>query len=283
MDNESLPQPPRIDAAQLHPPLLRLLRPLVRLLIRAGMTFPALVALLRELHVQVAEQEFALAGKAQTDSRVSLLTGIHRKEVRRLREAGAPVSAVPAAVSLGGQIIGAWLSTPGYVDEAGEPLPLARTAQAPGEPSFEGLVGSVTRDVRARAILDEWLAQGLAQVDAAQRIQLTESAYIPAQGGVELAYYFGRNLHDHMAAASANILSPKPPFMERAVHYDGLDAAQAAHLEQASRQIANAALVRVNKEARRMVTKGPPPPGDEWRWIFGVYVYREKIGKDGEP
>ena len=66
-------------AAKLHAPLARLLRPLVRLCIRSGMTFPALAQLLRELFVNVAEHDFALEGKEQTDSRVSLLTGIHRK------------------------------------------------------------------------------------------------------------------------------------------------------------------------------------------------------------
>ena len=90
---------PSLDGSKLHAPLARLLRPLVRLLIRSGITFPALIDLLRELYVNVAENEFPLPDKAQTDSRVSLLTGIHRKEVRRLRGAGAPVNMVPAAVS----------------------------------------------------------------------------------------------------------------------------------------------------------------------------------------
>ena len=81
----------RSATTSLHAPLARLLRPLVRLCIRSGMTFPALAQLLRELFVNVAEHDFALEGKEQTDSRVSLLTGIHRKEVARLRGAGAPV------------------------------------------------------------------------------------------------------------------------------------------------------------------------------------------------
>ena len=87
-------------AAKLHAPLARLLRPLVRLCIRGGMTFPALTQLFRELFVNVAEHDFALEGKEQTDSRVSLLTGIHRKEVARLRGAGAPVNETPATLSL---------------------------------------------------------------------------------------------------------------------------------------------------------------------------------------
>ena len=132
-------------AEKLYPPLARLLRPLVRLCIRAGMTFPALCQLLRELYVNVAEHDFALSGKEQTDSRVSLLTGIHRKEVSRLRGAGAPVNAVPASVSRTGAIIARWLASPRYCDAAGAPAPLPRTGDA-GQPSFEELVASVTRE-----------------------------------------------------------------------------------------------------------------------------------------
>src|SRR4030088_3665276 len=65
-----------IAAASLHAPLARLLRPLGRLCIRGGMTFPALAQLLRELFVNVAEHHFALEGKQQTDRPASLLTRI---------------------------------------------------------------------------------------------------------------------------------------------------------------------------------------------------------------
>src|SRR4028118_1391499 len=88
-----------LEPATLQAPLARLLRPLVRLLIRNGITFPAVTELLRELYVNVAEHDFTLPGKDQTDSRVSLLTGVHRKEVRRLRGAGAPANVVPDAGS----------------------------------------------------------------------------------------------------------------------------------------------------------------------------------------
>ena len=47
--------PPPPDAARLQTPIARLLRPLVRLFIRCGLTFPALSDLLRELYVNVAE------------------------------------------------------------------------------------------------------------------------------------------------------------------------------------------------------------------------------------
>ena len=261
------------EGAGLHAPLARLLRPLVRLLVARGITFPALTDLLRELYVNVAEYDFALPGKEQTDSRVSLLTGIHRKEVRRLRGAGAPVSVVPAVVSRTSRIIARWIADPAFTDPQGQPLPLPRTADA-GAPSFEALVSGVTRDLRPRAVLDEWLDRGLAFLDAQDRIVLAEAAYVPrGDGSAEpQLYYFGRNLHDHIAASVANIVGDTPRFLERAVHYDGLSKELAVKLEARAREIAMEALQQANREAHAACQTDP---GGEYRWNFGLYVYAE--------
>ncbi|MCJ2071143.1 DUF6502 family protein [Methylobacterium sp. J-030] len=261
------------EGAALHAPLARLLRPLVRLLVARGITFPALNDLLRELYVNVAEYDFALSGKEQTDSRVSLLTGIHRKEVRRLRGAGAPVSAVPAVVSRTSRIIARWIADPAFTDPQGHPLPLPRNAEDDA-PSFETLVAGVTRDLRPRAVLDEWLDRGLAFTDAQDRIVLAEAAYVPRGDGAEgpQLYYFGRNLHDHIAAAVANIVGDTPRFLERAVHYDGLSKELAAKLEARAREIAMEALQQANREAHAACQTDP---GGDHRWNFGLYVYAE--------
>lgn len=266
---------PGPDADQLSPPLARLLRPLVRLCIRGGMTFPALCQLLRELYVNVAEHDFALAGKEQTDSRVSLLTGIHRKEVSRLRGAGAPVNEVPASVSRTSAIIARWLASPQFSDAQGQPLALPRASGGPGA-SFETLVASVTRDVRPRAVLDEWLDRHLVTIDEDDRVVLAEAAFIPQGGDDGKLYYFGRNLHDHIAAAVSNVLAPSPAFIERAVHYDGLSADLAKRLEARARELALAALQQANREAHAACETDV---GGDHRCNFGVYVYREKMDR----
>jgi hypothetical protein len=242
-------------------------------LVARGITFPALTDLLRELYVNVAEYDFALAGKEQTDSRVSLLTGIHRKEVRRLRGAGAPVSVVPAVVSRTSRIIARWIADPAFTDPQGHPLPLPRTAEGSAS-SFETLVSGITRDVRPRAVLDEWLDRGLAFTDAQDRIVLAEAAYVPRGDGAEgpQLYYFGRNLHDHIAAAVANIVGDRPRFLERAVHYDGLSKDLATKLEARAREIAMEALQQANREAHAACQTDP---GGDHRWNFGLYIYTE--------
>jgi hypothetical protein len=266
-----------IAAANLHAPLARLLRPLVRLCIRGGMTFPALAQLLRELFVNVAEHDFALEGKEQTDSRVSLLTGIHRKEVARLRGAGAPVNEVPATLSRTSAIIARWIAAPEFTDAKGEPLPLPRTAGGDA-PSFESLVASITKDVRPRAVLDEWLDRKLVTINDDEEIVLVEAAFVPHGDDDRKWHYLGRNLHDHIAAAAENVSSTTPRFLERAVHYDGLSAKLAKRLEARSRELAMDALKTANREANRALTRDK---GGEHRWNFGIYIYSE--GPDGAP
>ncbi|TPN80726.1 hypothetical protein FJ987_28775 [Mesorhizobium sp. CU2] len=247
------------------------------------MTFPAFVDLLRQLYVNVAEHEFALPDKQQTDSRVSLLTGVHRKEVSRLRGAGAPVRVVPDSVSRTSAIVARWLADPSFVDADGTPLPLPRAGEA-GEVSFVSLVESVTRDLRPRAVLDDWLDRKLVEIDASDRVVLLEGAMVPREDGEVRLYYLARNLQDHAAAAVANVLADNPPFIERAVHYDGLSEELARSLEAHSRKVVVETLIQLNKHANQAVKSDP---GGTSRWNCGVYILTSDdastVTEDGTP
>jgi hypothetical protein len=265
-------------------PLAALLRPLVRLLIQCGVTFPVLADMLRGLYVEVARRDLLADPKARTDSRVSLLTGVHRKEIRRQR-APEPAPAEPVIVTRTSGIIARWLGTPGYAaaGAGGAPSALPRSGPAP---SFEALVASVTRDVRPRAVLDEWLSQGIVRLDGEGRVVLDAGAFLPRDGGggapedwSALLFYFARNLHDHIAAASANVLANgAAPFLERSVHYDRLRPAAAGRLASLGRDAAQAMLLDVNRVAAEIAdaddaAAGPVKGGR--RVNLGVYLYFE--------
>ena len=142
----------------------------------------------------------------------------------------------------------------------------------PGQASFETLVASVTRDLRPRAVLDEWLDRKLVTLDSQDRVTLLDTAFVPRGGDEQQLYYFGRNLHDHIAAAVTNIQGDAPRFLERSVHYDGLSDAVMRRIEARSRDLAVEALQEANREAHRICdTDG----GGTWRWNFGIYIYAE--------
>ena len=139
----------------------RVLRPLVKFMLVNGVTLPFVNQLLKQIYVEVAEESFVLADKPQTDSRISLLTGVHRKDVRRLRSEDPELVETVGAISLGAQVVSNWLSEERYLDGYGRPkaLPLraqnasSKATQKAQDVSFEDLVASVSRqDLRPRVV-----------------------------------------------------------------------------------------------------------------------------------
>jgi hypothetical protein len=270
----AIPAPPTPSDALLAA-CRRILRPLVRVLIARGIMLPALVTLLKRVYVEVAADSFALDGRPPTDSRVSLLTGVHRKDVRALRESGAPAGSPPSP-GIGASVVGRWLGDARYVPPSGQPRRLPRSAPA-GEPSFNALVAEVSADVRPRTVLDELERQGLVAVDAdADTVTLLAEAFVPCQGDSAMLQLFAANLHDHAAAAAANLLAEdgRPVFLERAVYYNHLSATSVAELEREARERGIAALVELNALALARQDADATSPDADQRFRFGVYFYR---------
>jgi uncharacterized protein DUF6502 len=254
--------------------LRHLLRPLVRLLVARGVTYTMLSDLLKEIYVNVAQSDFALEGKRPTDSRVSLLTGVHRKDVRRLRDAApAKDDTVPEAVALGAQLVSAWTTRREFVDAKGKPRPLPRLSSQGGGRSFESLVESVSKDIRPRSVLDEWLRLGVVELDADDRVVLRTAAFVPRRGFDEMAFYLGHNVHDHLAAAAHNLLGEGRPFMERSVHYDELGERSVEELAELAGRAGMDALNEVNRKAQACETRDRGAAAPRGRMTFGIYFY----------
>jgi hypothetical protein len=263
--------------------LRQLLRPLVRLLLSHHLTYPFLTSLLKESFLEVAEQDFALEDKAQTNSRLSLLSGVHRKDVKRLRGRGIDDPATPPTLSLGSKIVARWTTLPEYLDEAGRPRPLPRQAPAAGGASFEALVESVSRDIRPRAVLDEWLRLGVAHLDAAGCVELDTAAFIPSKGFGEKTFLFGRNLRDHIAAGVHNLLGGDPPFVDRSVYYEGLSDESVRELKQLSEKKGMEALQAVNRWAMKLRERDRGRRDSSRHINFGIYVYDAAAPREREP
>lgn len=273
MDNQST------SAPEFQPPILaairHLLRPLVRLLLSHGITFPIFCDLVKSAYAKVAEEEFRLASKPQTDSRISLLTGIHRREINRLRNEPATVIVLSQRASMSALLLTIWSGHPEYLDEQGLPGPLPRLASKGTRRSFESLVQSVSKDFRARVVLDEWLRQGIVRLDEDDRVHLCADAFVQPQDIEEKIYYFGQNIHDHLAATVHNLAGGAPPFMERCVFYDKLSADSAKQLADYSRVVGMKALHSVNRRAAELQKRDEGQADAVHRTNFGVYNYSE--------
>ncbi|MFW5450318.1 MAG: DUF6502 family protein [Methylophagaceae bacterium] len=252
------------------------LRPLVKLLLKSGITFPFLADLLKQIFIEVADSDFRLEGKQQTDSRINFLTGIHRKDVKKLRNNNLPDNAIPNSVSLGAQVVANWIGNDAYLDSRNKPLPLPRLIKNGGEQSFEALVILVNKDIRSRAVLDEWLNLGVVSLDDKDRVCLNTQSFVPEKGFDEKAWFFGEHLHDHMAAAVHNLLGEKPPFLERAVFYDQLSQYSVDKLKKIADQSGMRLLRKLNKKAMELQSNDKASPeSHNLRMRFGIYFYNE--------
>lgn len=263
----------------------RVLRPFVKIMLANDLGYTFAIDLLKTIFVEVAERDFSINGKKQTDTRISLISGVHRKDVRRLREYLPDVhEVVPENISLGAQLIATWNSDARYLDEAGKPKPLPRLAVSDGD-SFESLVRSISTDIHPRAVLDEWLRLGFAEVDAENFVHLKSEAFISQDGWEEKAFFFSHNLHDHAAAAVSNLLDQPPGFLERCVYYDDLNSQHVQQLTEMAKEQSMKTLNDVFKAADTYAKEDTNSTEPKMRITYGVYFYHTPMTaeEDGTP
>lgn len=266
--------------------LTRVLRPLVRAMIARRLPYPELAEKLKELYVDSCARHFRLGGKRLTDSRISLLTGLQRKDIRAVRarlEGGGSGAEPPGAGPLP-RLLARWIAGPPYADETGAPRGLPRAAS--GGPSFESLAAEVSRDIHPRTVLDELIRLDLVSHDRDDdRVSLIASAYLPSRDDAALLGYFGANLGDHAEAAAANLLAaPEPgPFFERAVHYNQLTPDALDELEEMARRLQGEALSALNARALALQQRDAGAAAATGRFRCGAFVYRSRDeGPEGE-
>ncbi|MBK6957130.1 MAG: hypothetical protein IPH22_00900 [Nitrosomonas sp.] len=183
----------------------------------------------------------------------------------------------PQNISLGARLVSLWTSDARYLDENNQPKPLPRFMKEGGDISFEGLVASVSCDIRSRVVLDEWLRLGVAHFNDENRVCLNTSAFIPAHGFDEKVYYFGHNLHDHAAAATSNLLGENQPFLERSAYYDGLSVDSVKLLAEQSERLGMKSLLAINKSAMDLEKNDALKSSSRYRMTFGIYYYSEPV------
>lgn len=199
----------------------RILRPLVRVLLRNGVTCSAVTEVIRRSFVGVAHEEFGLEGKAPTQARISVLTGLHRKEVSRLlKEHVSDVPLPEERRNRAASVLGAWLRDPDFHDANGQPRPL----ELSGEGSFADLCRRHSGDMKPGSIADELLAAG-ALVKEDGRLRMTSRGYVPAKDPVEILRILGTDTAELIETIDHNLRSaPEGRRYQSKVMYDNLPA-----------------------------------------------------------
>ncbi len=213
---------------------LQLMRPYARLMVAQGLKFGAAVEVLKRAFVEMGKAEIEFAGAVGNISRISISTGIHRQEVKRLLD--TPTGALDGGRSLASEIYVRWMTDSTYRSR-GKPRVLPfRTAV--GKLSFETLARTISTDVHPRTLIEELKRLGLVEVDeASETLQLSMSGFVPINERAAMLGLLGDNISDHFAAAVGNVLGDTPRRLEQAIYAEGLDADGLTQLDARTREI----------------------------------------------
>lgn len=277
MSFSSPPADSRTRADVLLAESLNLLAPLARGLVANGVTYPVFAQALKQVFLEAARAELTEQDKRITDSALSLLSGVHRKDVRTMsHQETAPQEL--RALSMAMEVATRWSSDPAFCDADGKPRVLSLRSKGSGGASFEELTQAVSKDFHSRSVLEEMLRLGVVKVDG-DEVALRTDDFVPREGFAEAAYFLGVNGADHLAAALANLkvlgTGRETPFLEHAVFADELSADSAHELQLLARRLWVTAFKRFAQAAQDAVNRDAALPLEQRseRMRFGTYCF----------
>lgn len=251
---------------------LALLVPLARWLVRNGVGYASFAPALKTVFVEAARRELATPDGQPTDSALSVLSGVHRRDIRAMGGEASPSAAQPKAPSVASQLFTRWLTDPALRGPDDRPRALPKSGE---NGSFDALARQVSSDVHPRTLLDEMQRLGLVAV-AGDTVQLQAAAFVPQEGFDEMASLLSANVSDHLAAAVHNLHAPAgPKFLEQSLFGSGLSAASAERLGESARRLWQDAFRQMAAEAAALLERDAQDHATSMRMRFGVYFYAE--------
>jgi len=256
----------------------RILRPLVRILLRNGIVSDALTELVRKTYVDVANEEFRIDGRTQTLSRVSVITGLNRKEVSRLLKLPPVDRSDEVWWNRAAHVLACWLRDDTFLDRKGDPLDLPFAGEGA---SFSELVRRHSGDMRPRSIADELLRLGaIEKVDG--KLRMTSRGYVPGADPERIIEILGMDTAEFMEVIDHNLLAdPDERLVQLKVLSDNVPVVYREEFNAYSGRLTRNLL----EELARWLSErdmGSDRSGDDERVVLGLGVYQiNRIARPG--
>ena len=159
------------------------MRPIARLLLRCGVTWKELAELCKIVYVEAAAADYGKHGRPANSSRVAILTGLSRREVKRVKD----LIAQPRQqgfhsverINHASRLLTGWFTDPDFLDSRGKPRLLSQG----GDLGFDALLKRYAPDIPPTAMLKELKNVGAARETAAGKLRAMTRYFMP--GGLD--------------------------------------------------------------------------------------------------
>lgn len=255
--------------------IIKVLRPLIRVLIRNEVTHAELTELVRQTYVEVAYDAYSIPGQEMTYSRVAVLTGLSRKEVVRLKAVlESEEVLVKQAPNRAQRVVHGWLGDREFLDRKKQPrdLPVKGSKR-----SFQTLVQRYSGDITYGAVLDELNLIGVTELTDEGLVRLINKAYIPYKDELEKVRIMSVCVSDLFESAVYNIENTdREPHFQRQMVYSGIEPDLAEAFKTLSAEKATGLLEFLNEylsSERNKSIKAERANGK--RVGMGIYYFEE--------
>ncbi len=259
----------------------KILRPLVRVLLRNNIPYGGFADLAKKVYVDVATEEFGIPGRKQTTSRVSIITGLSRKEVHRVRQLPAATdSPFVERYNRAARVISGWVRDERFSDHRGRPATLPVEGK---RASFSRLVRTYSGDVPPRAVLDELLRVGAIERLEDGRVRLLTRAYVPAADASDKISILGTDVSGLLATIDHNLQCPPGEArFQRKVAYDNLPEEAILEFKKFSGSQAQKLLEKLDRWLSARDRDVNPKVKGTGRMVAGVGIYYFEDSHEGE-
>jgi hypothetical protein len=184
--------------------LRRLLKPLVRLLISQGMSHAELSEAAKDAYVEMAIR-YEGGGNKVNQSRIAILTGLTRKEVKNVIDRAIESNNTPPKASRPSRVLTGWFNDPDYTGPYGIPIELSYDSQEVDVPNFVQLVKTYSGDMAPRQMLHELQRSGCVVEVSAARFKAVKRDHTYKQLSPELINRLGELGSRVFSTAATNI------------------------------------------------------------------------------
>jgi len=269
-----------MSAAALQQTIKKLLRPIIRMLLRNDVAFSDLAEWVKRLYVDVAEKEFAVEGRKQTVARIAVLTGLNRKEVKRLLEEPLVQPDYQTKHNRAKRVISGWMNDADFLDSRGRAKPLDINDKEIG---FSALVKRYSGDIPPRAILDELLRVGVVEKLKNQKLKLNKRGYVPQNSNEDMLKILAESGADLLESMDHNLSRPtEPSRLQLQVAYDNLPLESVQSFRSMSRDQAHELIQNLDKFLATQDRDANPSHKGQGRYRagLGVYYFEQNLDED---
>ena len=197
--------------------LYTILKPLISLMVRNGLSFGEFSQIAKHAYIEVIEKELLASGEKATTSSIAIITGLTRKDVAALRKNKTPKSELGQQQNRAIRVIGGWVGDPEFSKKKGK----GRTLEIQGKQgSFEALVNRYSGDIPYQALLKELIRSDAVEVINNDMVKLVRAAYIPSTDENSKYDVLGEDASLLISTIKHNIISgDTEPRFQRKVSY----------------------------------------------------------------